>query len=86
FTGLRPGEKLVEELFDHQEQHAFTRHEKIMVAEGSRIEIEQVQRAINYLAGVIESPTPVVTEEIHETLSRFHKYAPSNARSTRRAA
>ena len=86
FTGLRPGEKLVEELFDHREHHAFTRHEKIMVAEGRRIEIEQVQRAIQYLAGVIESPTPVVVEEMQEQVNPFHQLPPSKARGSRRAA
>jgi len=86
FTGLRPGEKLVEELFDDQEQHACTRHEKIMVAEGGRFEMQRVQRAIAHLNGIVESPTPVVIQEIHDTLSSFQHYAADSYASTRRAA
>jgi len=86
FTGLRPGEKLVEELFDHQEQHACTRHEKIMVAEGGRCGIERVQRAIAHLSGIVESPTPVVIQEIHDTLGTFHHDAASPTRRERQAA
>jgi FlaA1/EpsC-like NDP-sugar epimerase len=86
FTGLRPGEKLVEELFDHQEQHACTRHEKIMVAVGGRYEMQRVQWAIAHLSGIVESPTPVVIQEIHDTLGSFQHHAAEIHVSGRRAA
>jgi FlaA1/EpsC-like NDP-sugar epimerase len=36
YTGLRPGDKLSEELFTHSEQAGHTSHEKIWVAEGGK--------------------------------------------------
>ncbi|MGQ9766043.1 MAG: polysaccharide biosynthesis protein [Anaerolineae bacterium] len=36
FTGIRPGEKLYEELFDPSERHEQTRHEKIFVSVNGR--------------------------------------------------
>lgn len=40
YTGIRPGEKLHEELFDSSETYQRTRHQKIFIVE-SRIEVEE---------------------------------------------
>jgi FlaA1/EpsC-like NDP-sugar epimerase len=46
YTGLRPGEKLFEELFHEKEQLAGTRHEKIFLATHRQIEWEQLCNTI----------------------------------------
>ncbi|WP_232020181.1 polysaccharide biosynthesis protein [Sulfuriflexus mobilis] len=43
YTGLRPGEKLYEELFHEQEQLSATTHEKILLAKTRIVDWEQLQ-------------------------------------------
>jgi FlaA1/EpsC-like NDP-sugar epimerase len=49
YTGLRPGEKLFEELFHETEQLAGTQHEKIFLANHRTIEWELLDRTIRSL-------------------------------------
>jgi FlaA1/EpsC-like NDP-sugar epimerase len=46
FTGLRPGEKLFEELSHHRENHAPTTHPKVMRFVGEPVPLEQLQAAL----------------------------------------
>ena len=46
YTGLRPGEKLFEELFHEKEQLTGTQHEKIFLAKHRQIEWEQLNKTI----------------------------------------
>ena len=48
-TGLRPGEKLYEELLANGEDTIKTYHEKIMIAKTSEIAYTEIKAAINYL-------------------------------------
>jgi FlaA1/EpsC-like NDP-sugar epimerase len=49
YTGLRPGEKLYEELFHEQEQLNGTQHEKIFLADHRQMEWEMLDKAISKL-------------------------------------
>jgi len=49
FTGLRPGEKLHEELFHADENLTPTPHEKLLLAEHSRIDAERVEDLLEEL-------------------------------------
>ena len=49
YTGLRPGEKLHEELFYDEEQHADTGHSKIMLARPRDIDWSRLDRSIDAL-------------------------------------
>lgn len=49
FTGLRPGEKIREELLNTKENTLPTHHEKIMIAQVRKYEFEDVSRSINDL-------------------------------------
>jgi FlaA1/EpsC-like NDP-sugar epimerase len=49
YTGLRPGEKLFEELFHEKEKLVGTQHEKIFLAKHRKIEWELLDRAISNL-------------------------------------
>ena len=50
FIGLRPGEKMFEELYTTAEELTATPHPKITVAASSRIEISQVRELLEELA------------------------------------
>jgi FlaA1/EpsC-like NDP-sugar epimerase len=46
FTGLRPGEKLFEELLNKKEEVIPTHHKKIMIAKSSKVEFDFVNNEI----------------------------------------
>ena len=55
FTGLRPGEKLYEELLNDLENTMPTHHEKIMIAKVRENDFEEVSAKINKLFNVVTS-------------------------------
>ena len=55
FTGLRPGEKLFEELRLEGEGSKRTPHEKIWVLEGGKQDFEEVQGWLDEISGLVES-------------------------------
>jgi FlaA1/EpsC-like NDP-sugar epimerase len=58
FTGLRPGEKLFEELSVGDENADKTRHSKIFVGRGRIHDIEQVTDYLDWLRKVVDSGQP----------------------------
>ena len=46
YTGLRPGEKLYEEMFHAAESLAETRHPKIMLARSRQVDLAEMQEAL----------------------------------------
>jgi len=52
FTGLRPGEKLYEELLSNEEHTKPTHHEKIMIADVREYEYETVKKEIDELISI----------------------------------
>ncbi|RMG57892.1 MAG: polysaccharide biosynthesis protein [Gammaproteobacteria bacterium] len=52
YIGLRPGEKLFEELFHDNEQLMGTRHAKILLARARRYELRDVQDLLTELSGL----------------------------------
>jgi FlaA1/EpsC-like NDP-sugar epimerase len=65
-TGLRPGEKLYEELYDASESHLRTAHSKIMVAAAERRHILEVISDIGYLESLVDEPNDVVKSALRE--------------------
>ena len=59
-TGLRPGEKLYEELYNEQEQHRPTAHSKIMVADSEPRSLLSVFHDIGQLADCADEPNETV--------------------------
>lgn len=55
FTGLRPGEKLYEELLNVKENTIPTKHPRIMVAKVREYELAEVQLLIEQFYGLLES-------------------------------
>lgn len=61
FTGLRPGEKLYEELLNQKETTIPTTNEKIMVAKVREVEYKEVDPAINELIELTNHNKPFMT-------------------------
>lgn len=55
FTGLRPGEKLFEELLTTEENTLPTHHEKILIARVKEYDFEDVKRSVNELIELFDS-------------------------------
>jgi FlaA1/EpsC-like NDP-sugar epimerase len=58
FTGLRPGEKLYEELLDDREQLAETHHPKIFRAMVRPCELDDIRRAVDLLIAAAQTGLP----------------------------
>ncbi|MDE2245916.1 MAG: polysaccharide biosynthesis protein, partial [Xanthomonadaceae bacterium] len=54
YTGLRPGEKLFEELFHPQEQYAPTAHAKLFLAQPRALEPQQVDAALREARAAVD--------------------------------
>lgn len=55
FTGLRPGEKLYEELLNNEENTIPTHHEKIMVAKVKEYDFEEVKKNVDELVSLFNA-------------------------------
>jgi FlaA1/EpsC-like NDP-sugar epimerase len=53
YTGLRPGEKMYEELFNTAEDHIPTTHERIQAAQCAVVDPEEMRAAVEEIRGLI---------------------------------
>ncbi len=67
-VGLRPGEKLYEELYDEREVRQLTAHPKIMVAESAKRNLLEVIHDVNRLELVVDEPNEVVRMELERII------------------
>ncbi len=70
FTGLRPGEKLYEEVLSSEENTIPTRHKKIKIAKVREYELDDVSRQIDELDGTASA------NDVHETVKRMKLLVP----------
>jgi FlaA1/EpsC-like NDP-sugar epimerase len=75
FTGLRPGEKLFEELSFEQEGVKSTTHNKIRVFEGGEVQFDQVQAWLDALSSALEAKN--VHQLVQALLTMVPEYTPS---------
>ncbi len=76
FTGLRPGEKLVEELILDTEGIKPTGHEDILVLDGGEMNFDQMRRWLDELSGLVES------NNVHGIIRMFKTIVPEYTPST----
>jgi FlaA1/EpsC-like NDP-sugar epimerase len=67
FTGLRPGEKLYEELYFHSETTLETQHPKLRAAQHRFFPLDEVQKQIAALCRMLNASN----EELREVLQKF---------------
>jgi FlaA1/EpsC-like NDP-sugar epimerase len=75
FTGLRPGEKLFEELRLDAEGIKHTAHDKIWMLEGTRVDFNDVRKWLEHLSALVEARN--VHGLISKLVSIVPEYSPS---------
>jgi FlaA1/EpsC-like NDP-sugar epimerase len=71
FTGLRPGEKMYEELHVEGEQHVPTRHSKIMVAESNVRNLADLRDSLQPLQEIANGPPVTILATIQKIIPEF---------------
>jgi len=77
FCGMRPGEKMYEELHGESEKRIFTSHPKIMVAECERYNVFTVRAGIDRLGNLTEASTERIVQELIRVVPEFESARPS---------
>ena len=70
-TGLRPGEKLYEEILMNEEGLEATKHDKIHVAEPLNITMEQLEEKLDKLDNLLETSNNEDKDEIKNTMKQI---------------
>lgn len=73
-TGLRPGEKLYEEILMEEEGLTETKHDKIHIAKPSNVDIKMIVEKLNKLRKLVETNNNENLSEIKETM---HEVVPT---------
>ncbi|MEI8371116.1 MAG: polysaccharide biosynthesis protein, partial [Planctomycetia bacterium] len=71
FTGLRPGEKLYEELYFHDERRVGTSHPKVFCAMHRPAELADVESLLDGLREVIDEPPGVVRARLRDLVPEY---------------
>ena len=71
FTGLRPGEKLYEELYIEDEKRCPTIHPKILIAESEQIALKDVIKQVAILVDTAEQEPTLVRDELKRIIPRY---------------
>ena len=75
FTGLRPGEKLFEEILTAEEGTDASRHEKIFIARnGVKYSLSEMPEILKEFSAVIEDPSPESDDRMKQLLRKYVKY------------
>ena len=70
-TGLRPGEKMFEELYDDTESNRATGHEKIMVAASQPQNLLRVLNDISHLSEIVDEPNEYIREALRGVIPLY---------------
>ncbi len=71
FVGMRPGEKLFEELHCQGEGHLPTTHSKIMVAAGQSQDLPAVRAALTQLRQLLDGPEEELVQELRTLVPQY---------------
>ncbi|MEQ8939122.1 MAG: polysaccharide biosynthesis protein, partial [Gammaproteobacteria bacterium] len=78
YTGLRPGEKMYEELFYENENSEDTSHKKIFIAKYPPLDLEKVNQKIQELIDVNETVTNEMIESMISELIPYNNASTNN--------
>ncbi len=78
YTGLRPGEKMYEELFYENENSEDTSHKKIFIAKYPPLDLEKVNQQIQELIDVNETVTNEMIESMISELIPYNNSSTNN--------
>ncbi|OHB68815.1 MAG: hypothetical protein A2V70_11365 [Planctomycetes bacterium RBG_13_63_9] len=78
FTGLRPGEKLFEELYVHGEKHVATPHPKIAVAERKRRDAAAIVGSIEELLQAADASPEMMVELLRQIVPQYAQSQQTN--------
>lgn len=76
FSGMRPGEKLFEELHVDGEEHSTTSHPKILISLCDRKELEEVSDSLERLADLADQDSEGIRREILRIVPQFQGHVP----------
>lgn len=79
FTGLRPGEKLYEELYFEEEERQPTPHPKVFVAYHRPYSLEEVREAIGQLSEIVHDSPDTLKEKIKQVVPEYQLPARKSA-------
>jgi FlaA1/EpsC-like NDP-sugar epimerase len=71
YTGLRPGEKLFEELYFEEEHRVATRHPKVFCAMHRPADIASVDAVFEELAKVVDESPEVVRARLRDLVPEY---------------
>ena len=75
FTGLRPGEKLFEEILTAEEGTVASRHEKVFVAKNSeKYSMEEIEAILEEFRALIAEPSIGNDGKVRELLKKYVKH------------
>jgi FlaA1/EpsC-like NDP-sugar epimerase len=86
FTGLRPGEKMFEELYNSGECHLPTVHPKILVAESTQLDPHHAQAAVDGLARLADGPETAIRRALRKIVPQYTFAKPLEELRLREAA
>jgi FlaA1/EpsC-like NDP-sugar epimerase len=86
FSGLRPGEKLYEELYFDDEERQATPHPKLFVAYHRPYTLQEVEKAIADVATLVHAPPDELRLKIKELVAEYAEPAATNQSESRPGA
>ena len=84
FTGLRPGEKLYEELYNDAETRLPTPHPKIFRARHRETSSHALWEALNQLAAAVNAPPAQIIAALQAAIPEYHPNRPAFCRCSHR--
>lgn len=76
YTGIRPGEKLYEELYDEQERPIPTSHNQILSAYCRNFELQEVRASLEHLISMKLEPAVAIKTEIKKLIPEYSYIPP----------